>query len=46
MFFDCSEVIISVVVKHLQHIGIVRAFYLPGGLAKFSSARGTEKITG
>ena len=37
MFVGCSEIIISVIVKHGQHIGIIRAFCLPGELVKFFS---------
>ena len=34
MFVGCSEVSISVIIKHVQHIGIIRAFYLSGGTYK------------
>ena len=44
MFVGSSEISISVIVKYVQQIGIIRAFYLPGGLIKFFSAWGTEKI--
>ena len=30
MFRSCSEIDVSVIVKHEQHIGIIRAFCLPG----------------
>ena len=30
MFVVCSEISISVIVKHVQHIGIIRVFCLPG----------------
>ena len=30
MFVACSEISISVIVKHVQHIGIIRFFCLPG----------------
>ena len=40
MFVDCSEISIGVVVKHVQHVGIIRAFCLPG---KFFSAWGDRK---
>ena len=46
MCVGCFEISISVVVKHVQSIGIVRAFCLPGGLVKILSARGTEEIAG
>ena len=29
MFSDCSEISITVIVKHVQHIGIVSAFCPP-----------------
>ena len=35
MYVGCSEIGVSVLVKHLQHVGIIRVFCLPGGL-KFS----------
>ena len=31
MFVGCSEISISVIVKHVQHIGIITASYLPEG---------------
>ena len=31
MFAGCSQISISVIVKHVQHIGIIRALCLPGG---------------
>ena len=47
MFVGCSEISVSVIVKHVQHIGIVRAFFLPGeNLISFSVPEGTEKIAG
>ena len=46
MFVGCSEISISVIVKHLQHVGIIRAFCLPGGTFKFFSAWRTENIAG
>ena len=47
MFVGCSEISISVIVKHVQQIGIVRAFCLPGeNLISFSVPEGTEKIAG
>ena len=52
MFVGCSEISTSVIVKHKQHIGIIRAFCLPGwggggqeGLS-FSVPVGTEKLLG
>ena len=56
MFVGSPEISISVSVKHLQHIGIIRAFHLPGGTCYFfqclrellssSVSGGTEKIAG
>ena len=34
------------VVKHVQHVGIIRAFWMPEGLIKFFSAWGTDEIAG
>ena len=31
VFVGCSEISISVIVKQLQPVGIIRAFCLPGG---------------
>ena len=30
LFVGCSETSLSVTVKHIQHVGIIRAFYLLG----------------
>ena len=38
MFVGCSEISISVIDIHVQHVGIIRAFCLPGGLIKLFSA--------
>ena len=46
MFVRCSEIIISVIVKHVRHIGVFRAFCLLGGLVKFFSAWGDKKLLG
>ena len=46
MFAGCSEISISVIVKHVNHIGILRAFCLPMGLIKFFSAWADKKIAG
>ena len=43
MFVSCSEISKSVTVKHMQHVGIIRAFCLPAGLAMFFSAWGDRK---
>ena len=40
MFVGCSEISISDIVKHVQHIGIIRAFCVPGKLVQFFSASG------
>ena len=45
MFVGCSEIGINVIVKHVQHIGIIWAFCLPGGLVTFFSAW-RDKIPG
>ena len=41
MFVGCSEIIISVTIKYVQHIGIIRAFCLPGGV--FQCMRAQKK---
>ena len=52
MFVGCSEISKSVIVKHKQHIGIIRAFCLPGGegvgggVLSFSVPGGKEKLLG
>ena len=47
MFVGCFEISISVIVKHVQSIGIIRAFCLLGGdLLRFSVPRGTEETAG
>ena len=48
MFVGCSEISISVIVKHLQH-GIIRGFFSVegwGDLLHFSVPGGTENIAG
>ena len=35
MFVGCSENGLSVIVKHVQHVGIIRTFCLPGGGLSF-----------
>ena len=43
MLVSCSEINVSVIVKYVQHIGIIRAFCLPeGDLLSFSVPGGTE----
>ena len=45
MFVGCSELSKSVILKDMQHVGIFRAFYLPGGdLLSFSVPVGISKI--
>ena len=44
MFVGCFKITISVNVKHVQHIVIVRALYLSGGdLLRFSVPVGDKK---
>ena len=43
MFVGCSEISVSVIVKHMQNTGIIRTFCLPGGRVKLSSAYGDRK---
>ena len=43
MFAVSSEISLSVIVKHKQHIGIIRAFCLLGGTYKFFSAWGNRE---
>ena len=49
MLLRCSVIIISVIVKHDYHVGIVRAFSLPGGtdiyyIQDFPTGRDGEKV--
>ena len=48
MFVGCSEIRINVIVKHVQHVGIIWACSLPGMdlLLSFSVPGGTEKVAG
>ena len=48
MLVDISVIGISVIVKYVQQVRIIRAFYLLGGgdLLSFSVPRWTEKIAG
>ena len=46
MFVDCSGIIISITVKHEQHIGIIKAFVYLEGLVNFFRTWWTEKIDG
>ena len=46
MSVGCSKIRISVIVKQVEHIRIVRTFYLPGGFLNFSVPGGTEKFGG
>ena len=43
MFVGCFEISISVIVKQVKSIGIIRAFCLPGGLVKSFSDWGGQK---
>ena len=46
MFADCSEISISVIVKHVQHGGIIIAFLSAwGDLLSFPAPWGREKIS-
>ena len=44
VFVGCSEISISVIAKHVQDVGIIRAFFYLGGLV--SMPGGTQKIVG
>ena len=45
MFVGCFEISVSVIVKHVQSIGIIRGFFSAwGDLVRFSKPRGTEEI--
>ena len=46
MFVGCSEISISVIVKHVQHMGIDRALSPWGGLISFSVPGGALKNAG
>ena len=47
MFVSYSEIIISVIVKHVQNTEIIRTPCLPGGeFVRFFSAREDGKIAG
>ena len=49
MFAGCSEISECVIGKHVQHVGVIRSFYLLGGtcgLVKFFIAWGDKKIAG
>ena len=48
MFVGCFEISVNVIAdKSVQSIGIIRAFYLPGGdLLRFLVPGGTEEIAG
>ena len=45
MFVGCSEISISVIVKHVQHVE-QGPFVCLGGLLSFSMTGGTKKIAG
>ena len=42
MFLDCPEINISVIVKHVQHVGLVSAFLCQGDLLSFLVPGETE----
>ena len=45
MFVGCSEISIKVIVKHVQHVGIIWAYSQPwADLSRFSVPEWTEKI--
>ena len=46
MFPGGSEIIISVIVKHVQHVGIIRVFCLPGVTYYNFQYLGDRKIAG
>ena len=48
MFVDCSGIIISITVKHEQHIGIIKAFVYLGGVGVLISlgSGGQKKLMG
>ena len=47
MLVDCSEISVSVIVKRVQHVAIIKAFCPPGGTyLSFSLPRRKEKIVG
>ena len=43
LIVGCSEISIIVIVKHVQYIGIIRAFCLPVALVKFFSTQQYKK---
>ena len=46
MFVGCSEISENVIVKHMQHVGIIWHFVCLRGLIHFFSAWGREKNAG
>ena len=44
MFVGRSENSVHVIVNNVQHIGIARPFFVPGGLISFPVAQGIQKI--
>ena len=46
MFVGCFEISVSVIVKYVQSIRIIRVFCIPGGLLSSSVPGGTEEIAG
>ena len=43
MLVGCSEINISIIVKHVQHIGIAMAFLSAGGAYYISQSLGRQK---
>ena len=46
MFVGCSEISISVIVKHVQHVGIIRPSCLPGRTYQVFQYLGDRTIAG
>ena len=46
MFVDCSEISINVIVKHVQHVGIIWACSLPGMDLLLLFGGGGKKLLG
>ena len=43
MFAGCSEISECVIGKHVQHVGVIRSFYLLGGTRKVFHCLGGQK---
>ena len=46
MLVGCCEISIHVIVKHVKHIGMIRALCLSEGIFSFSMPGGDRKIAG